>query len=133
MAKITALTTACSLDDAVGAPVDISGDVISVTFSTPYAVADVSGVDKVAAERLVLSADATGSLNGIFNAALSHAVLATTTVTGGARTLTVALPGPATLAGEVIISDYTVSRAEDGSLAWTAAWETTGGAGMGWT
>ena len=133
MAKVVGFPATVTLDDGVGAATDISNDVTSLSCNTPYGVQVITGVDKSAAERLVLSSDGTGTLNGVFNPALSHAVLATTTVSGIARTLALAFPGPQTLGGEIIVSDYTVVRDAEGSLVWSAAWELTGGTALGWT
>ena len=128
MAKVSGITTSVTVASS-----NISNDLTSVTVDTPYGVQVITGVDKSAAERLVLSSDGTGTLNGVFNPALSHAVLATTTVSGIARTLALAFPGPQTLGSEVIVSDYTVVRDAEGSLVWSAAWELTGGTALGWT
>lgn len=133
MAKSVGFPGTVTLDDGVGAATDISNDVTGLGVSTPYGVENVTGVDKSAMEKLVLRADGTGTLSGVFNPALSHAVLATTTVSGIARTLAVAFPGPATIGGEVIVSEYAVTRDAEGSLVWTAAWELTGGTALAWT
>ncbi len=133
MAKSVGFPATVTIDDVVGAATDISNDVTGLSVNTPYGVQDISGADKSAAERLLLSSDGTGTLRGIFNPALSHAVLATTTVSGVPRTLAKAFPGPATIGGEVIVSDYTVTRDAEGSLVWSVAWEMTGGTALAWT
>ena len=133
MAKAVGFAATVTLDTVTGTATDISNDVTNLSVNTPYGVQDISGVTQEAAARLVLSADGTGTLNGIFNPALSHAVLATSTVSGVARTLSQAFPGPVTAAGEVIVSNYTVSLGADGSLVWTATWELTGGTALGWS
>jgi hypothetical protein len=133
MAKSVGFAATVTLDDVLGTPVDISGDVTNLSVNTPYGVQDISGADQEAAARLLLSADGTGTLNGIFNPALSHAVLATSTVSGVARTLTITFPGPVTATAEVIVGTYSVALGEDGSLVWSAPWELTGGTALAWS
>ena len=72
-------------------------------------------------ERLVLLADGTFSLNGVFNDELnmSHDVLKTVTSTSVVRTVTCVHSGQ-TMAMEMLFSDYNLTRAADGSLTWTA-------------
>lgn len=122
MAKESGLGwTTLSLDDAAAAAQAIKNDVTNFEFATPRGVQEVTGVDKSAYERLLLLADFSATLNGVFNDAanLSHAVLKTVPSTSVTRTLTLAVSGQ-TLANEVIVTDYSLNRAEDGSLTWTA-------------
>jgi hypothetical protein len=74
VAKTSGLTTAVTIASNV-----ISNDVTSINLDTPYGVQDITGLDKSAIERLLLRADATGSLTGVFNTAssMSHATLKT--------------------------------------------------------
>lgn len=122
MAKESGLGwTTLSLDDASGTPAVIKNDVTNFEFATPRGVQEVTGVDKSAYERLLLLADFSATLNGVFNdaATFSHATLKTVPSTSVARTLSLAVSGQ-TLANEVIVTDYSMNRAEDGSLTWTA-------------
>lgn len=122
MAKESGLGwTTLSLDDAAAAAQPIKNDVTNFEFATPRGVQEVTGVDKSAFERLLLLADFSATLNGVFNDAAnqSHAVLKTVPSTSVTRTLTLTISGQ-TLANEVIVTDYSLNRAEDGSLTWTA-------------
>lgn len=120
MAKTSGLGfTTCSLDDSAGSVVAIKNDVTDLQWSTPRGVQDVTGIDKSAFERLLLLADFSCSLKGVFNAALSHTALRTASSTSVARTLTLVVAG-ATLANEVLITDYQLSRSTSGELTWTA-------------
>ena len=78
-------------------------------------------MDKSAMERLLLLADASVDLNGVFNDAAdqSHDVFKTVPSTSVARTVTLVVSGQ-TLAGEYLFTDYALTRAADGSLTWTA-------------
>lgn len=116
MAKSSGLAwTTLSLDDSGGTPVDIRNDVNSFNFATPRAVQDITGVDKSAFERQLLRADFTGTLNNLFNVSTSHPVFATISSSSVARTLSLGIAG-VTLPNEVVLTDYQISRAEDGAL-----------------
>lgn len=107
--------TTLSLDTSGGSPTDIRNDITNFNFATPRAVADWTGVDKSAIERGALLADFSGSLNGIFNAASSHTVFSTCTTSSAARTLSLGVAG-VSLPNEVLITDYQISRGNDGNL-----------------
>lgn len=107
--------TTLSLDDSGGTPVDIRNDITNFSFATPKAVQDITGVDKSAIERLHLLADFNGTLNGVFNASLSHPVFATVSSSNAARTLTLGVAG-VSLANEVLLTDYQITRGNDGAL-----------------
>lgn len=122
MAKETGLAiTTLSVDDAGAAARDIRNDVTNFQFATPRAVQDVTGVDKSAYERLLVLADFSITLNGVFNDAanLSHAVLKTVSSTSVLRTVSLGISGQ-TLANECLFTDYNLTRAASGELTWTA-------------
>src|SRR5688572_1541812 len=135
MAKESGLGwTTLSLDDSSGTPRDIRNDVTNFDFATPRNVQDVTGIDKSAMERLLLLADFTGTLNGVFNDAanLSHATLKTVPSSSVARTLSLAVSGQ-TLANEVVVTDYALTRAQDGALTWTAPFALADGTVPTWS
>lgn len=122
MAKETGLGwSALSVDDSAGTARDIRNDITNFQFATPRGVQDVTGVDKSAFERLLLLADYTTTINGVFNDAAnaSHAVLKTVPSTSVARTTTLTVSGQ-TLAGELLYTDYALTRAQSGELTFTA-------------
>jgi hypothetical protein len=84
-------------------------------------VQDVTGIDKSAFERLLLLADFSGQLNGVFNdaAGASHPTLKTVSSTSVNRTLTIAVSGQS-LANEVLVTDYQIARPQSGELTWAA-------------
>lgn len=140
MAKTTGMAqTALSVDDSAGAVKDIRNDIGDWQFSTPRAVQDVTGLDKSAMERLLLLADFSITINGrAFNdsANQAHAVFKTVTSTSVARTVTITITGTVganTLAPEVLFTDYAITRAGDGSLAWTAPGVLQSGTVPTWT
>lgn len=122
MAKETGMGwTTLSVDDSAGAVKAIKNDITNFQFATPRGVQDVTGVDKSAIERLLLLADFSITLNGVFNptADFSHAVFKTVPSTSVARTTTLTVSGQ-TIAPEVLYTDYALTRAQDGSLVWQA-------------
>ena len=133
MAKASGLSwTTLSLDDSGGTPVVIKNDVTNLTFSTPRGVQDVTGVDKAAIERLLLLADFSGTLNGVFNSAVSHTALRTVPSTSVNRTLTLVV-NAATLPNEVIVTDYALTRAQTGELTWSAPFSLADGTVPTWS
>lgn len=121
MAKESGLGwTTCSVDDASGTPQAIVNDCTNVQFATPRATQDTTGLDKSAMERLLLLADFSVTLNGVFNDAAnkSHDVFKTISSTSVARTLTLAVSGQ-TLANEVLLTDYPLTRADSGEFTWS--------------
>lgn len=94
-------------------------DITNLEFATPRATQDTTGIDKSAMERLLLLADFTITLNGVFNDAAnqSHDVFKTVPSTSVARTVTLTVSGQ-TLANEVLLTDYPLTRADSGELTW---------------
>jgi len=122
MGKETGLGwTTLSVDNSAGSVNAIKNDITNFQFGTPRGVQDVTGVDKSAYERLLLLADFTVTLNGVFNDAsnLSHDTFKTVPSTSVARTTTLVVSGQ-TLAGELLYTDYALTRAQSGELTWTA-------------
>jgi hypothetical protein len=126
MAKTSGMGwTTLSVDDGAAAAQVIKNDVTDFQFATPRAVQDITGVDKSAMERLLLLADFSITLNGVFNdsANQAHAVFKTVPSTSVTRTVTLTVTGTVganTLAPECLFTDYSLNRATDGSLTWTA-------------
>jgi hypothetical protein len=125
----------CSVDDSAGAVEVIRNDVTNLSFSTPRAVQDVTGLDKSAMERLLLLADFSVTLNGVANFASTpsaHDVFSTVPSTSVARTVTLTIGGK-TLANETLFTDYQLTRGNDGSLTWSAPGVLTGGVVPTWS
>ncbi len=125
MAKTSGLPTSVTVGGN-----NISNDVTSINVDTPYGVQDITGIDKSAMERLVLRADATGTMNGVFNttASMSHATLKTP----GSKTFVIAYPG-ATLTFTAVTTGYSVAMGGDGSLTWSAPFSLSSGTAAAWT
>lgn len=122
MAKESGLGwTTLSVDNSAGTPNDIRNDVTNFEFATPRAVQDTTGVDKFAMERLLLLADFSITMNGVFNdaASASHVTFKDVGSTSVSRTVSLAVSGQ-TLTNECLITDYALTRGDDGSLVWQA-------------
>lgn len=124
MAKETGLAWGTlQVDDDGGTLRDIRNDVTNFDFATPRGVQDVTGVDKSAMERLLLLADMTLNLNGVFNdeADKSHSVFSGNMSVKRQIALTVSGQTLGTTPQvELLFTDYALTRAADGSLTWTA-------------
>jgi hypothetical protein len=134
MPKQTGLAwTTLSVDDSGGTPRDIRNDITSFDFSTPRDVQEVTGIDKSAMERLLLLADFSINLAGVFNpdVNLSHDVFKTVPSTSVARTVSMTIGGKS-LPNETLFTDYALTRGEKGELTWKAPGVLTGGVVPTW-
>jgi hypothetical protein len=122
MAKENGLGMAIIVDDAAGTPRTISNDVTNLSWATPRGVMDTTGVDKSAFERLLLHADMTLDLNGVFNDAsnMSHDVFKTVPSTSVPRTSTLQHSGQE-LEAELLFTDYSFTRGQNGELTWSTS------------
>ena len=122
MAKQSGLGwTTLSVDDSAGVVRAIKNDITNFSFATPRGVQDVTGVDKSAMERILLLADFSVDLNGVFNdtANASHDVFKTVPSTSVNRTVTLTVAAK-TLAAECLFTDYALTRAQSGELTFAA-------------
>lgn len=124
MAKTSGLGATISIADASQDAQNISDDVTEFSLSTPRGVQDVTGVDVYAHQRLLLLADASASLKGVFNNAsnMSNMVLSTASSTSVLRAVQVT-PTASTkpyLGFNAYISTYDVARAATGELTWSS-------------
>lgn len=136
MAKETGLGwTTLDVDDSSGVAQDVRNDVTNFEFSTPIAVQEVTGIDKFAMERLLLLADFSITLNGVFNDATSdsaHSVLKDVASTRVSRTVALAVSGQ-TLSNECLLTDYQLTRGDDGSLTWSCPGVLSNGTAPTWS
>ena len=124
--KLTAITTTVTI-----AGNNISNDVGSLTFDTPYGVQDVTGLDKSAVERLLLRADCTGTLNFFFNvdSSRSHATLKTP----GSKSVVIAFGGAATATFTAIFGNYALNVGTGGDITGSSNWQLSSGTAVAWT
>jgi hypothetical protein len=124
MAKESGIGLSITIDESDGNPRDISNDIRSATWTTPQGVADVTGLDKSAIERLGLLKDAQLELVLSFNDAsnLSFEVFKdyyTPVTSSFGRSVVIAISGQ-TLTMEMIIESVSYARSQDGDLQITA-------------
>ncbi len=135
MAKETGLAwSTLSVDGSDTAANDIRNDVTNFEFSTPRAVQEVTGIDKSAIERLLLLADFSITLNGVFNDAAdaSHVTFKDVGSTSVVRTVAIGVSGQ-TLNNECLLTDYQLTRGDDGPLTWTVPGVLADGAVPTWS
>jgi hypothetical protein len=139
MAKETGLGwTAMSMDDSSGTLRDIRNDCTSIAIATPRAVQDVTGVNVSAIERLLLLADMSLTLGGVFNPAAnaSHAVFSTAPSTSVAREFALTVSGQTlgtTPAAALLPTDYALTRAQSAELTWQVPLVLANGVVPTWT
>ena len=134
MAKESGLGMTVSVDDSGGSLRDLSNDITNIDWATPRGVQDVTGLDKSGIERLLLLADGTGTISGVFNDAanMSHAVFKTVSSTSVDRTVTIAVSGQ-TLSMECVLSDYSIARAATGELTYSVPFALANGTVPTWS
>lgn len=139
MAKTSGLGGVIKVADASSSVQTITNDVTNYQFSTPRAVQDTTGVDKFANERLLLLADYSVTLNGVFNTAsnLSHAVFSTIPSTSVNRSVEIDPIGTTTgnpkLVVNCLLTDYQLTRSNTGQLTWQVPGSLADGAVPTWT
>src|SRR5881296_858914 len=125
MSKVSGLGSTVIVDDAGAVARTISNDLTNFQFAVPRGVQDTTGVDKSAHERLLLLADYSATMNGVFNsgtANMSHDVLKTVSSSSVARNIKIEPTSGSTpyLSCLCLITDYSLTRAATGELTWTA-------------
>jgi hypothetical protein len=119
---------------------DLSGDIGSLgrIGGGLAGTQDVTGIDKSAMERLLLLADMSITLNGVFNDAAnaSHDVFKTVPSSSVAREFTLTVSGQTlgtTPLCTLLFTDYALTRAADGSLVFQVPGVLANGAIPTWT
>lgn len=139
MAKTSGLGGAVIVQDSGAVARTITNDVTNWQFSTPRAVQDTTGVDKSANERILLLADYSVTLNGVFNSAtsnMSHDVFKTIPSTSAVRSVELDVIGTSTgnptLTVNCLLTDYQLTRANTGELTWQVPGSLADGAVPTW-
>lgn len=134
MAKASGLgwtTLTVELSDGTTAT-DIKNDVSNLEFSTPRGVQDTTGINKSAMERLLLLADFSITLNGVFNATGAHLVFKTVPSTSTVRATALTV-NAVSMTNETLYTDYAISRSDSGELTWSAPGVLADGTAPAWT
>lgn len=135
MAKSSGLGwTTLSVDDSGNVQRDIRNDLTSLDFKTPRAVQDITGIDKNAFERLLLLADFSVTLTGVFNPAvnMSHDVFKTIPSTSVARLVSMTVSAK-NLNNTCLFTDYPLTRASNGDLTFKVTGDLSNGAVPTWS
>ena len=140
MAKTSGLGSVVKVEDASSSVKTISNDITNYQFSTPRAVQDVTGVDKSANERILLLADYSVTLNGVFNytsSPNSHEVFSTIPSTSAVRSVEIdplgTTSGYPLLAVNCVLTDYQITRANTGELTWQVPGSLADGTPPSWS
>jgi len=139
MAKESGLGwTTMSVADAAAALQAIKNDITNFQFATPRAVQDITGIDKFAFERQLLLADLSFTWNGVFNDAANaaHDVFKTVPSSSVPRAFTLTISGQTlgtTNSPTVLLTDYNLSRPQDGSFTWSVPGVLANGAIPAWS
>jgi hypothetical protein len=141
MAKTTGIAwTTLGVGDSSNSVQDIRNDVTNLQFAMPRGVQDVTGIDKSAIERLLLLADFSMTLNGVFNSAATtteHAVFKTVPSTSVLRTVNITITGSVAAnlnqAAAILFTDYQLARAQTGELTYSVPGVLASGAVPTWT
>lgn len=138
MAKESGLGLTVTVDDSGGTARIISNDITNCAWTMPSGVQDVTGVNSSGMERLLLLADLTVTLTGVFNDAAAPSSFdcfkAYRTLAAGqvGRTTAIAHSGQ-TLSDEILYNDFSFTRAPDGSLVWNAPGSLSDGGVPAWS
>lgn len=136
MAKTSGLGGIISVQDATSVLRVITNDITNYAFTTPRATQDITGVDKSGHETLLLLADYTVTLNGVFNTAalMSHVVFATVPSTSVNRQVAIFPIGGGTpvMQPNCVLTDYQITRANTGELTWQVPGQLADGAVPTW-
>ncbi len=137
MAKTSGLGATILVDDSSSAAQTISNDVTDYQFSTPRGIQDTTGVDKSAHERLLLLADYSATLKGVFDNGtnLSHAVFKTIPSTSVNRNVKIEPINAATpfLSCLCVLSTYDINRTATGELTWSVKADLADGTVPSWS
>ena len=119
MAKESAIGMTLNVDDGGGSVQTITGDVTDLNINLPRAQQEVTSIDLSGVERILLLADLSLSLNGVFNPAANraHAVFKTVPSQGEAqlRAVSIAISSQ-TFTAETMPQNYDLSRASGGAF-----------------
>lgn len=137
MAKESGLGFAVTVDDSASSANTLSNDITDCKWEMPSDVQDVTGLDKSAKERLLLLADFSLTLNGVFNDASgkSFATFKNYRTLAGSEVgrLTVLAHSGQTLSNTVLYDHFDFSRPASGELTWEAGGGLADGTVPAWT
>lgn len=112
--------TTLTITDASSSAQDLRDDITELSFSTPRGVQDVTGIGVSAHERLMLLADASYDISGVFDpgANLAHAVFSTIPSTTVTRAIANVVNGKTLGPCNCLLTDYALTRGATGEFTW---------------
>lgn len=139
MAKESGLGwTAWSVDDSSGTLRDIRSSTTTLQVAMPRGVQDATSLSVSAFERILLLADLSGTMSGVFDdgSNLAHDVLKTVPSYNTGREFLYTVSGNSlgvTNTPTIHVTDYQLNRAQDGSLTWSAPFVLANGIVPAWS
>lgn len=126
--------TTFEIDDSGGTARDLRASTFNLDWTMPRGVWDITAISQSAMARELLLADFSGTAAGGFDdgSNLAHAVFKTVSSTTVDRTMTIAISGQ-TLANEVLLSDYAMTRAQSGEFTWSVPFQLSSGSVPTWS
>lgn len=124
--------TAFDVDDEAGAAQDIRSATSTLEFSTPKNLLEVTSIAVSAMERLDGLYDFQATASGTFDDETSDSPHDVFADLSNVRTWGITVSAQI-LSNEVLISDYQLNRANDGSFTWTAPAALANGVVPNWT
>jgi hypothetical protein len=110
--------TTFTVQDASASAQDLRDDITTLSFSTPRGVQDVTGLEVSAHERLLLLADISYDISGVFDGGsdLAHEVFSTIPSTSVNRAIANVVNGKTLGPCNCLLTDYALSRSATGEL-----------------
>lgn len=139
MAKETGLGwTAWSVDDSGGTLRDIRNPTTALQVAMPRGVQDATGLDKSAFERLLLLADLSGTMSGVFDDGGNsvHDVLKTVPSITAGREFLYTVSGNSlgvTNTPTIHCTDYQLNRQQSGEFLWSSPFVLANGIVPAWS
>ena len=121
MAKESGIGMTAAIDDGSGASQVSTGDITDLSINLPRANQDVTSIDLSGVERILLLADLSLGLSGVFNDAAdrAHAVFKTVPSQSSAQLRAVSIAISAqTFTAETMPQNYDLTRASGGAFTW---------------
>jgi len=132
MAKFAGLSCVFTVDSTGGTPTDVSNSVSTIAIKGSVGEQVVTGLDKLAEERLQLIEDAEYTITGRgYPPAAHRAVLWESMRT--TRTISIDLPDSATVGAEVFFFGLEIGRGDDASGDWSLTMRINNGTAPAWT
>lgn len=112
---------------------NLINDVTKLDVKTPRAMEDVTGLDKLAIERIPLLADLSIDLEGVFDPDASKSHVTFKDVGSSAAKAVVLTIAAKSLSPSVLFTDYALTRDQKGTFNWKAPGVLADGTVPAWT